>query len=138
MLDQAWHAELRRPGYNVWRDVAQLLRDTDLVALPQWLLGSEAGAAEIAGLKGPAEPIAAEHLAIDALVHRRKPARFASQSQFQAATARAQVIAIFHHCLAGETRHARELMAWLPPLRDREPYSSFLAWAAQGCPGAGR
>jgi hypothetical protein len=54
MLDQAWHAELRRPGYNVWRNVAQLLRDTDLVALPQWLLGSEARAAEIARLKDPA------------------------------------------------------------------------------------
>ena len=138
MLDEQWHPELRRPGYSLWSNVAHLLRDTDLVVWPQWLLASEARAVEIAGLKGPTDPIAAEHLAIDALVHRRKPARFASQSQFQAATARAQVIAIFHHCLAGDTRHARELMGWLPPLRDREPYSSFLAWAAQGCPGAGR
>jgi len=138
MLDEQWHPELRRPGYSLWSNVAHLLRDTDLVVWPQWLLAGEARAAEIAGLKGPADPVAAEHLAIDALVHRRKPARYASQAQFQAATARGQVIAIFHNCIAGETRHARELMGWLPPLRDREPYSSFLAWAAQGCPGAGR
>ena len=137
MLDEAQHAELRRPGYSVWSNVAQLLRDTDLVVLPQWLLASEARAAEIARLKGPLDRMPRSTW-IDALVHRRKPARIASQSQFQAATARAQVIAIFHHCLAGETRHARELMAWLPPLRDREPYGSFLAWAVQGCEGAKR
>jgi predicted membrane-bound spermidine synthase len=134
MLDGAWYAEMRRPGYSLWADVARLMRGSSLVAWPQWLLGSEARAAQIARLKGPGDPIAAQHLAIDALVHRRKPDGAPSQPQFLAMTPQGQVVTILHRCLAGEA--TRALMDWIPAdRRESEPYRSFMAWAAQGCAG---
>src|SRR6476661_8600909 len=73
VLDRALLAELRGADYNFWSDIAWLLRRTELVELPRWLLGSGAQAAAIAARRGASDPLAAEHLAIDAVAHRRQP-----------------------------------------------------------------
>jgi hypothetical protein len=65
--------ELRGADYNAWSDVAFLLTRTELIELPRWILGSGAQAAAIAARRGASDPIAAEHLAIDALARRRPP-----------------------------------------------------------------
>jgi hypothetical protein len=82
-----------------------ILRRTELVELPRWLLGSGAQAAAIAARRGASDPafypVAAEHLAIDALAHRRPPPRV-DQAAFAAMTPRAQAVTAFHHCLLGD------------------------------------
>jgi spermidine synthase len=138
MLDASWYPELRRPGYSLWSNLAELIRRTDLVTWPSWLLDSEARMAEIARRRAssglPAAPEAAEHLAIDALAHRRKPERQISEERFLALTPRGQVVTIFRHCLAGERARARSLTAWIPETsRSQEPYHSFFSWVATGC-----
>jgi hypothetical protein len=125
MLEAAYYPELRPANYNFWRDVADLIRNTELVELPRWLLGSGARAAEIARGKGWEDPVAAEHLAIDALANRRRPAAM-EQARLAALAPRAQLVIAFQLCLAGERARA---MA--DQLRERDP--SFAAWAARGC-----
>ena len=73
ILDAAFNPGLRGKDYDFWADMTYLLRRTDLVEMPRWLLGSGATAAKIAARYGPGEPLAAEHLAIDALANRRPP-----------------------------------------------------------------
>jgi len=142
MLDAILHPELRPPGYNTWADVAMLLRGPAAGVLPQWLLDSEAGKAEIAarqagnGASGEAvDPELAEHLAIAALA-RREPPRPLSEERFAALTPKGQAVAIFRDCLAGEQARARALMERVPAeRRQREPLRSLIAWAAAECAG---
>ncbi len=126
ILDRALLAELRGADYNFWSDIAWLLRRTELVELPRWLLGSGAQAAAIAARRGPSDPLAAEHLAIDALAHRRAPDSV-DQARFAAMTPRAQAVTVFHHCLLGN--QAKQLMGWI-----QQPDAALVAWAARGCP----
>jgi predicted membrane-bound spermidine synthase len=126
ILDRALLAELRGADYNFWSDIAYLLRGTELVELPRWLLGSGAQAAAIAARRGASDPLAAEHLAIDALAHRRTPASV-DQARFAAMTPRAQAVTAFHHCLLGD--QARQLMGWM-----QQADAALFAWAARGCP----
>jgi hypothetical protein len=134
MLDAILHPELRRPGHNVWSDLAELIRRTDLVVLPQWLLGSEARMAEIVARRDPADPVVAEHLAIDALVSRRPPKGNIDQRRFAALTPKGQAVTLFRYCLAGEGAKARSMMAWIPEeRRSNEPYRSLFSWAAAEC-----
>ena len=95
VLEAALHPELRPAGYDFWRDIADLIRNTELVELPRWLLGSGARAAEIARRKGWEDPVAAEHLAIDALANRRPP-----PDPARAASPAAKRLIAFHQCLA--------------------------------------
>src|SRR5262245_31522515 len=109
MMDKALFPELRGPDYSLWSDVAQLIRHSDLVELPRWLLGSGAQAAAIAARRGPSDPVAADHLAIDALVHRQRPV--ADRARFAALSPWGQAVTVFHHCLLGEP--VRTLPAWM-------------------------
>ena len=131
MLEAAHDPALRPTGYNFWRDVADLVRNTELVELPRWLLGSGARAARIAAAKGPGDPVAAEHLAIDAVAQRRPPVAV-EQERFAAMTAKGQQVTVFHHCLAGEAGRARELAAWMRA-QGRPLEGSLGAWAARQC-----
>ena len=129
ILDRALLAELRGADYNFWGDIAYLLRRTELVELPRWLLGSGAQAAAIAARRGASDPLAAEHLAIDALAHRRTPASV-DQARFAAMTPRAQAVTAFHHCLLGN--QGRQLMGWM-----QRTDAALVAWAARACPPPG-
>lgn len=132
ILEAAFYPDLRRPGYDFWRDVAELIRGSDLVELPRWLLGSGAQAAQIAARTGPADAVAAEHLAIDALANRRRPAAL-EQGDFTALTPKAQMVTVLHHCVAGAPDRARTMLGWM---REHDP--AFAAWAAKACAsGAG-
>jgi hypothetical protein len=121
ILDAAFYPELRRAGYSFWDDVAGLVRGTDLVELPRWLLGSGALAAQIAARRGADDPVAAEHLAVDALANRRPPL-LVDEGRFAAMTPWGQAVTAFHHCLGGG------MPAWMRP---RDP--SLAAWAAREC-----
>jgi predicted membrane-bound spermidine synthase len=129
VLDRALLAELRGADYNFWSDIAWLLSSTELVELPRWLLGSGAQAAAIAARRGASDPLAAEHLAIDAVAHRRPPTGV-DQARFAAMTPRAQAVTVFHHCLLGD--QGRTLMGWM-----QQPDAALLAWAARACPPPG-
>jgi hypothetical protein len=59
------------------------------------MLGSGARAAEIAARKGWEDPVAAQHLAIDALANRRPP-----PDPSRAASPEAKRLIAFHQCLA--------------------------------------
>ncbi len=126
MLDRALYPDLRAAGYNVWGDVADLLRHTDAVELPRWLLGSGAQAAAIAARRGAADPVAAEHLAIDALANRRD---LITKSEFTAMTPRAQALALFRECLAGERERVR---SWTREAKHLD--ASLRFWMAESCP----
>ena len=133
MLEAAFYPDLRAPGYDFWADLAYLLGQTDLVDLPRWMLGSGARVAEIAARADRRDPVAAEHIAIDALAGRRAPAQVDAE-RFAAMTARAQVVMVFHHCLAGQRARAHQLMEWIPAERRAdEAYRAFLAWSAKAC-----
>jgi hypothetical protein len=130
---------LRGPDYSLWSNLAELIRRTDLVTWPRWLLGSETRMAEIARRRSAANPFMAEHLAIDALVNRVKPEEAIAPQRFLAMTSRGQVVTIFRYCLAGDHGEARSLMASIPEKRrSLEPYRSFFSWAATECRGARR
>ena len=109
MLDQALLPALRGPGYSFWGDIAQLIGHTELVELPRWLLRSGSQAAAIASRRGPSDPLAAEHLAVDALVHRQAP-RFDS-ADLATLTPWAQAVTVFHHCLLGDPA----FLSWTGP-----------------------
>ncbi len=125
ILDRALLAELRGADYNFWSDIADLLRRTELVELPRWLLGSGAQAAAIAARRGSSDPVAAEHLAIDAVAHRRPAARV-DKAGFAAMTPRAQAVTVLHHCLFGH--QGKELMAAM-----QQADAAFVAWASREC-----
>jgi hypothetical protein len=138
MLDAAMNPELRTANSSLWSDLAELLGGTDLTTLPQWLLDSEARMGEIASRKDSADPLAAEHQVIEALVQRRRPESDMTQSSFGAMTPKGQLVTIFRHCLAGQQARAHSLMAWIPAeRRSMEPYRDFFGWAAVACAGAG-
>lgn len=129
ILQDALYPALRPADYNFWRDLAELIRGSDLVDLPRWVLGSGATAAQIAARVGPADPLAAEHLAIDAVANRRA-AQPLEKEGFVAMTPKAQLVTAFQHCLQG-----RSLLAWIPgERRAGELYRSLAAWAATQCP----
>ena len=127
MFDAALYPDLRGEHYEFWSDLAALYRRTGLVELPRWLLGSGAQAAQIAARVGPAHPVAAEHLAIDAVANRRLPPAI-DHERFSAMTPWAQTVTVFHHCLAGEPARARTLMDMMAQ-RDL----SFFSWADREC-----
>jgi predicted membrane-bound spermidine synthase len=133
ILDRTLFPALRGADYNFWSDIAFVLRRTELVELPRWLLGSGTQAAAIAARRGASDPafypIAAEHLLIDALAHRRPPPSM-DQAAFAAMTPRAQALTVFHHCLFGD--QGRQLMGWM-----LQPDAALSAWAARGCAPAG-
>lgn len=136
MLDAVLNPELRPEKSSLWADLAQLIRGTDLVALPMWLLDSEAGKVEIASRRAPAraEPQADEHMAIDALANRRQPDPRVERNRFEAMTPKGQLVTIFRHCLAGQEAAASALMTWIPEeRRSVEPYRSFFTWSTAGC-----
>jgi hypothetical protein len=137
MLDAAWYPELRRPDYNLWNDLAELIRTGPITQL-MWMLGSDPRMAEIAGRRDPGnaatDPVVAEHTAIHALANRRYPATRVTEKRFLAMTSGGQVVTLFHHCIAGERAAAWSLIAWIPEeRRAQEPYRSFLSWADTGC-----
>ena len=138
ILEASLYPALRRPGYDYWADMAELLRPGS-AELPRWALGSGARAAEIAARAGSGDALAAEHVAIDALAMRRKPVAPAPE-RFAAMTVRGQVVTMFHHCVAGERASAAAMAGWISrERRAAEPYRSFLDWAARECglaPGA--
>jgi spermidine synthase len=137
MLDAVLNPELRPGNSSVWADLAQLIRGTELVALPMWLLESEAGKVEIASRRSAADPQAAEHLAIDALANRRQPGPRVERKRFETMTPKGQLVTIFRHCLAGQAADAAELMTWIAPeRRSAEPYRSFFTWSTTGCTAA--
>ena len=137
MLDAAMNPELRATNSSLWSDLAELLGGAGLTTLPQWLLGSEVRMSEIASRRDAADPLAAEHQAIDALVSRRQPAQDMTEARFGAMTPKGQLVTIFRSCLAGQQAHARSLMAWIPgERRSIEPYRGFLSWAAVACAAA--
>lgn len=115
ILEAAFYPELRRPAYNFWRDIADLIRNTDLVELPRWLLGSGARAAAIARKKGWEDPVAAEHLLIDALTNRRAPVAI-EKARIEAMTPQGRKLVLAHYCLTG--KQDRAAMGWL---QKREP-----------------
>jgi hypothetical protein len=127
ILDAAFYPDLRRADYSFWADVADLIRGTDLVELPRWLLGSGALVAQIAARRGANDPLAAQHLAIDALANRRRPEAM-EKDRFMAMPPWGQTVTVFHHCLAGERERARTMAGWM---RERDP--SFDAWAGREC-----
>jgi predicted membrane-bound spermidine synthase len=124
MLDRSLYSALRGPDYNLWSDVSDLIRRTELVELPRWLLGSGAQAAAIAAHRGGSDPLAAQHLAIDALAHRRHPA--VDRSHFSKLTPWGQAVTVFHQCLLGD--QGKTLMGWM---QQADP--AFLSWAAREC-----
>jgi spermidine synthase len=131
MLEAAFDPTQQPAGYSFWRDVADLIRNTELVEQPRWMLGSGARAAAIARSKGWEDPVAAEHLAIDAAANRRPPAAV-DEGRFAAMTAKGQHVTVFHHCLAGEAGRARELAARMRA-SGRPLEGSLGAWAARQC-----
>jgi spermidine synthase len=138
ILQATFYPELRGADYDFWREIAELIRHTDLVELPRWLLGSGARAAQIAARVSAADPavdpLAAEHVAIDALANRRRPVQAMEKNRFMAMTDKGQIVTLFHHCLAGQQAQARSLMAWIPQeRRSQELYRSFLSWADKEC-----
>jgi predicted membrane-bound spermidine synthase len=124
MLDKSLFAALRGPDYNLWSDVAYLIRHTELVELPRWLLGSGAQAAAIAARRGPSEPVAADHLAIDALAHRQRPVL--NKAGFAALSPWGQAVTVFHHCLLGD--QGRQVAGWMQAI---DP--ALLTWMAREC-----
>lgn len=128
ILEAAFTPDLRGADYNYWREVAELLRGSDLVELPRWLLGSGALAAQIAARRGASDPMAAEHLAIDAVANRRPPPAV-EQGAFSAMTPRGQMVTLFHHCLAGDGARAKALAGW----RHEALEPAFRAWAGKAC-----
>ena len=133
ILEAAFYPDLRSEAYDFWADLAYLLRRTDLVDLPRWMLGSGARVAEIAARADRREPLAAEHIAIDALASRRAPAQI-DPAGFAVLTTRAQVVTVFHHCMAGQRVRARELMEQIPAeRRSGDAFRSFAAWVAKAC-----
>ena len=131
MLEAALYPDLRRADYSFWSDIAELIRGGDLVELPRWLLGSGAQAAGIAARRGATDPVAAEHLAIDAVANRRRPVVM-EKGRFAAMTPKAQLVTVFHHCLAGEPARARTLVEWMR--EDGRPVDpAFLSWAGKEC-----
>ena len=137
MLDAVQYPELRRADFNPWFDLAQLLRGAGPPTLPLWLLQSEQGKVEIAQRRAATaaqSPLAVEHRMIGALVTRRPPAAGLDRAQFQVMTPRAQLVSIFHRCLAGDVAAARSLVDWIPQDRHAvEPYRPLLAWWAAEC-----
>jgi hypothetical protein len=134
ILEAASFPDLRHAGYNFWSDVAELVRHTELVELPRWLLGSGATVAEIAARAGPTNPLAAEHLAVNAVATRERPDATVDRSRFLALTPKAQLVTIFHHCVAGQPVQARTLMEWTPAdLRSEPSYRAFASWAGTDC-----
>lgn len=130
ILQAALYPALRPADYNFWRDVAELIRGFAPVDLPRWVLGSGASVARIAARIGPGDPLAAEHLAIDALANRRHPPQPWEKGRFLAMTEKGQLVTAFHHCLEG-----RSVLDWIPEdRRAGELYRSLLAWAAKECP----
>jgi hypothetical protein len=87
-------------------------------------LGSGARAAAIAAHRGPSDPLAAQHLAIDALAHRRHPA--VDRTHFSQLTPWGQAVAVFHQCVLGA--QGRTLMGWM-----QQADAAFLSWAAREC-----
>lgn len=132
MIDRALNAALRDARYSYWGDIAWLVRETKLVELPRWLLGSGAAAVAIAERKDPALPLAAEHRAINAVATRERP-REVNEETFKAMTPWGQLVTVFHHCLAGEAARAHALIASMRA-RDLGPNDAFMAWAANDCP----
>jgi len=123
ILEASLYPALRRPGYDYWADMAELLRPGS-AELPRWALGSGARAAEIAARAGSGDALAAEHVAIDALAMRRKPVAPAPE-RFAAMTVRGQVVTMFHHCVAGERASAAAMAGWISrERRAAEPYRS--------------
>ena len=93
---------------------------------------------EIASRKDGADPLAAEHQVIEALVQRRPPEPDITQSRFGAMSPNGQLVTIFRHCLGGQHAQAHSLMAWIPvERRSMEPYRGFFSWAAVACAAAG-
>jgi spermidine synthase len=134
MFDATLNPDLRRKGYNVWADVAELIRGTRLVVLPQWLLDSQARMSEIAARRPKTDAVAAEHLAIEALAKRVPPEPAVDAKDFAAMTPKGQAVTIMRHCLARQTEQARSLMALVPQeRRAKEPFRGFAAWAAAEC-----
>ena len=109
IFDQALMPALRPADYRFWSDIAELVAQPGQDALPRWLLRSGAQAAAIAARRGPSDPVAAEHLAVDALV-RGQPPRF-DRSQLPGLTPWAQAVTAFHHCLVGSP----EFRSWTGP-----------------------
>jgi predicted membrane-bound spermidine synthase len=128
ILEAAFNPELRRADYNGWADLAYLVRETDLVEVPRWLMGSGASVARIAAQKGPSDPVALEHMVIDAAANRRAPVA-PGQAAFQSMTPRAQSVIAFHHCVAGQGERAWTMMGWM---QARDP--ALFAWAGSQCP----
>jgi hypothetical protein len=88
--------------------------------------------AQIAARRGPTDPVAAEHLAIDALASRRAPAEPAGKESFVALTSWGQSITVFHHCLAGESERAHTLLRWMRETgQPLDP--ALLAWISREC-----
>src|SRR5258706_1222340 len=134
ILEAASYPDLQRAGYNFWSDVAELVRHSDLVDVPRWLLGRRATVAEIAARVGPAAPLAAEHLAVNALATPQRPNAAIDRNRFLALTPKAQVVTVFHYCLAGLPVQARSQMEWIPEeLRSQPFYRSFVLWADKEC-----
>jgi hypothetical protein len=114
--------------------VAEVVRHSELVDLPRWLLGSGASVVEIAARVGPTDPLAAEHLTVNALATRQRPSAVVDRDRFLALTPKAQIVTIFHHCLAGQPVQARTLMEWTSPdLRAQASYRAFASWAEREC-----
>jgi spermidine synthase len=135
ILTAALNPGLRTAGYNLWDHVAGLVRDTGLVELPRWLLGSGATAAQIAARRGPDDPVAAEHLAIDAVANRRPPPGAIEKGRFEAMTPRGQLVTVFHDCLAGDPARAWTLIGWMRAQGRANLDPAFLAWAGKECQG---
>ena len=124
---------LRRPDYDYWADMAELLRQPG--ARPGRLAArQQPRKLEIARTKDPAAPAVSEQLAIEALATGRPPAGAMTRERFAALTPKGQVATVLGYCVAGERSGARSLMAWIPQERRGEaPYRDFLAWASRGC-----
>lgn len=84
--------------------------------------------------RDPADPVAAEHLAIDALANRRSPAAAPEPSAFASMTPTAQLVTVFSNCLAGRLEQAHALMALIPlAQRMDQLHVPFFEWAERGC-----
>jgi hypothetical protein len=138
MLDAVLNPELRRGDSSLWADLAQLIRGTDLVTLPMWLLDTEAGKVAIAGRRaasgGPFDPEVEEQLAIEALANRRRIEAQVERQRFEEMTPKGQLVTIFRRCMAGQQAAARSMMGWVPEeRRSAEPYRSFFSWSKTAC-----
>jgi spermidine synthase len=137
ILQATFYPSLRRADFDFWSEIAELIRRTDLIELPRWLLGSGARVAQIAArtdAADPAYPLAAEHVVIDDLANRRRPVQAMERSRFTAMTIKGQIVTVFHRCLAGQQAEARSALAWIPEdRRTQELYRSFAPWAEKEC-----